>query len=195
MIFRQPDWFFHWLAPFYDYLVRTPQLDRLKDLLDLSHGDYLLDLGGGTGRVSHQFTGLGANVLICDINRSMLKQAKRKKGLMPLQADADRLPFPPDTFDAVLVFDALHHFSKPRHMVHEMLGVLKPGGRLLIEEQDINHFFIKLIQIAERIVGLHSQFLTQNEISALLPPTGHRLCVERGDFFAFRILSCKPTPP
>jgi len=29
-------------------------------------------------------------------------------------------------------------------MVREMLRVLKAGGRLLIEEQDINRFFIKI---------------------------------------------------
>lgn len=193
MIFRQQDWLFHRLAPFYDYLIRPPQVDRLKDLLNLSRDHYLLYLGGGTGRVSYHFTGLGAKVLVCDINRSMLKQAKRKKGLIPLQADAARLPFPPETFDAILVVDALHHFLKPRQMVREMLRVLKPGGRLLIEEQDINHFFIKLVQAAERIVGLHSHFLTRSEISALFPLTRHRLYFERGNFFTFRILACKLT--
>ena len=98
MIFKQPDWVFRRLAPFYDYLIRPPQTDRLKDLLNLSRGSYLLDLGGGTGRVSKKFTGLGLKVLVCDINRSMLEQAKRKKGLVPLQADAARLPFPSETF-------------------------------------------------------------------------------------------------
>ena len=191
----QPDWLFHWLAPFYDYLIRPPQADRLKGLLNLSQDDYLLDLGGGTGRVSHQFSDLGAKALICDINHSMLKQAKRKKGLMPLQADAVRLPFPPETFDAILVVDALHHFLKPRQIVGEMLRVLKPGGRLLIEEQDINHFFIKLVQKAERIVGLHSHFLNRSEISAMFPPKGHRLYFEKGNFFTFRVLACKLTQP
>jgi ubiquinone/menaquinone biosynthesis C-methylase UbiE len=193
MIFQQQDWLFHWLAPFYDYLIRPSQADRLKDLLNLSQDNYLLDLGGGTGRVSRHFMGLGAKVLVCDINRSMLKQAKRKKGLVPLQADAARLPFPSEAFDAILVVDALHHFLKPRRTIGEMLRVLKPGGRLLIEEQDINHFVIKLVQKAERIVGLHSHFLTQDEISALFSSTGHRLYFEKGNFFTFRIL-CRRTP-
>ena len=49
----------------------------------------MVDVGGGTGRVSSHFSGLTANVLVCDINRSMLKQARRKKALLPLQADAE----------------------------------------------------------------------------------------------------------
>lgn len=76
MTLKKSDWLFHKLAPFYDHLIRTPQVDRLKGLLKLSKDNYLLDLGGGTGRVSHHFTGLGAEVLVCDINRSMLKQVK-----------------------------------------------------------------------------------------------------------------------
>ena len=158
--------------------------------MNLSPNDYLLDLGRGTGRVPHHFAGLGVKVLVCDINPSMLKQATFKRGLIPLQADAARLPFPSETVDAILVVDALHHFLRPRQMVREMLRVLKSGGRLLIEEQDINHLFIKLVRTAERIVGLHSHFLTRDEISALFPPTRHQLYFEIGNCFSFRILVC-----
>jgi len=185
------DWLFHRLAPFYDYLIRRPQVNRLKALLNLPPNGYLLDLGGGTGRVSRNFVAPETHVLVCDINRSMLHQVKRKKGLLPLQADAAELPFSPETFDGILVVDALHHFLEPRRMVLEMLRVLKAGGRLLIEEQDINRFFIKLVRAAEKTVGLHSHFLTLHEISALFDPSRHRLYCEKGNFYAFRLLVCK----
>jgi demethylmenaquinone methyltransferase/2-methoxy-6-polyprenyl-1,4-benzoquinol methylase len=194
-IFRQADWLFHRLAPFYDYLIRPPQADRLWDLLELSPDSFILDLGGGTGRVSHYFAQLGAKVVICDINVSMLRQTKRKGGLMPLRADAARLPFFSETFDAVLVVDALHHFLKPQQAVREALRVLKPRGRFLIEEQDINRFLIKLVRTAERIVGLHSYFLTRREIAALFLPQRHRISIERRNRFTFRVLACKIEPP
>ena len=187
-VLRQQDWLFHRLAPFYDYLIRRPQADRLRDLLDLPPNGVMVDVGGGTGRVSSHFSNLTANVLVCDINRSMLKQAQRKKALSPLQADAENLPFPADTVDGILVVDALHHFSKPRVAVREMLRVLKPGRRLLIEEQDIERMPIKLVQILERWVGLHSRFLTPRQILALFHPTHHKLHFERGNFFTFRVL-------
>jgi ubiquinone/menaquinone biosynthesis C-methylase UbiE len=185
------DWFFRRLAPFYDYLIRWPQVNRLKALLNLSPNGYLLDLGGGTGRVSRNLVTPATTVLVCDINRSMLNQAKRKKGLLPLQANAADLPFPAETFDGILVVDALHHFLEPRQMVLEMLRVLKAGGRLLIEEQDINRFFIKLVRTVEKIVGLHSHFLTLREMKGLFDPSRHGLYCEKGNFYAFRLLVCK----
>lgn len=185
------DWLFHRLAPFYDYLIRRPQVNRLKTLLNLPLNGYLLDLGGGTGRVSRNLVTPEAKVLVCDINRSMLHQVKRKKGLLPLQANAADLPFPAETFDGILVVDALHHFLEPHRMVLEMLRVLKAGGRLLIEEQDINRFLIKLVRAAEKAVGLHSHFLTLHEMKGLFDPSRHRLYCEKGNFYAFRLLVCK----
>lgn len=190
-VFKKKDWLFHFLAPFYDHLIRRPQSDRIKDLLNLPPNGFLLDLAGGTGRVSFHFAGPNTNILVCDINRSMLKQVKHKKGLLPLQADSAQLPFPSDTFDGILLVDALHHFLKPQNAVSEMLRVLKPGGRLLIEEQDINRVFIKIVRISEKMVGLHSHFLTAKEMSALFHSSQYKLHFERGNCFTFRILVCK----
>ena len=49
---RKQDWLFHYLAPFYDYLIRRPQIDRLKDLLDLPPDGVMIDVGGGTGMIT-----------------------------------------------------------------------------------------------------------------------------------------------
>lgn len=182
------DWLFHCLAPFYDYLIRRPQIHRFKELLDLPPNGVMIDVGGGTGRVSHHLTEFTANVCICDINRSMLKQAKRKKTVIPLQADAVRLPFTTNTIDGILVVDALHHFIRPAEAVREMLRVLKAGRRLLIEEQDIERKPIKLVQFSERRIGLHSRFLTLNEILDLFNPIHHKYSFEKGTLFTFRVL-------
>jgi demethylmenaquinone methyltransferase/2-methoxy-6-polyprenyl-1,4-benzoquinol methylase len=125
---------------------------RLKALLKLPPNSRLLDGGGGTGRVSQHFAAPESTVVLCDVNQSMLNQTKSKEGLLPLQADAVALPFPAESVDGILVVDALHHFMNPQPIVDEMLRVLNPNGRLLIEEQDIRRPFIQLVSMDERAV-------------------------------------------
>jgi len=49
-------------------------------------------------------------------------------------ADASRLPFPSDTFDAVFCFDSMHHMSGCSAAAEEMERVVKPGGRLVMAD-------------------------------------------------------------
>ena len=188
---KHHDTLFRLLAPVYDYLIRPPEMDRIRTLLNIPAGGRLLDLGGGTGRVSGRLTGAGIDVVVSDINRPMLRQAGRKPRVIPLLSDAQSLPFPDNCIDGVLVVDALHHFIDPEAVFTESLRVLKPGGRLLIEEQDISTWPIKLVNLAEKAVGLHSHFLTADVIKSLFEPSKHTIHFETGRFFTFRILVTK----
>jgi demethylmenaquinone methyltransferase/2-methoxy-6-polyprenyl-1,4-benzoquinol methylase len=47
--------------------------------------------------------------------------------------------------------------------------VLKPGGRIVIEEPDIRTFAVKLIALGETILLMGSHFLTPDQIAALFP--------------------------
>jgi demethylmenaquinone methyltransferase/2-methoxy-6-polyprenyl-1,4-benzoquinol methylase len=188
MIDHRHNRFFNWLSPFYDGLIRRPEAARHRALLNLPQGALLLDLGGGTGRVSQHLAAPEITVVVCDVNRSMLRQTRRKQGLWPLQADAAALPFADGSLDGILVVDALHHFMEPTRIVDEMLRVLNRDGRLLIEEQDICQPLIKLVNMAEKVVGLHSHFLTLRQIKDLFDPTLFRIHVDTGRFFTFRVL-------
>ncbi len=90
-----------------------------------------LALGGG-GRVGGQVVGL-------DMNRDMLRLAQRKPladraGLAWVQADAEQLPFDEAAFDRVAIGFSTRNLTDLSAGVHEMVRVLKPGGRLLILE-------------------------------------------------------------
>jgi demethylmenaquinone methyltransferase/2-methoxy-6-polyprenyl-1,4-benzoquinol methylase len=45
--------------------------------------------------------------------------------------------------------------------------VLKPGGRLVIEEPDIRRLIVKGVAIAEKIAGMRSHILSIHEMAAL----------------------------
>jgi ubiquinone/menaquinone biosynthesis C-methylase UbiE len=59
------------------------------------------------------------------------------RALSFVQGTAEALPFPDAHFDVVTCQTVLIHMKDPRHVVREMLRVLKPGGRLLLLEPNI----------------------------------------------------------
>ena len=71
---------FHLIAPFYDRIFSGLRTDRLRALLGLPMSGWLLDVGGGTGRVARTLHGAG-QVVILDVSVGMLRQA-RNKGLL-----------------------------------------------------------------------------------------------------------------
>jgi ubiquinone/menaquinone biosynthesis C-methylase UbiE len=56
-------------------------------------------------------------------------------------ADATRLPFDSDSFDAATMFDVLEHIPDDRRAIAEVFRVLKPGGYLLISTPNENWRF------------------------------------------------------
>lgn len=99
---------FNLLAPFYDRVIPFIRLHQMLRVLDLPHADRLLDAGGGTGRVAQALRQHVGWVVVADVSRGMLAQARRKD-LSTTSTATEYLPFPDGTFDRVLMVDALHH--------------------------------------------------------------------------------------
>ena len=126
----------------------------------------LLDVGGGTGRVSSAMSDFVKEIVVTDISLGMLRQAPRI-GVGPVCGGSESLPFAGESFDRIIMVDALHHVIDPAKTAREMYRVLKPGGRLVIEEPDIRTFGVKLIALAEKLLMMRSRFLAPPEISSL----------------------------
>jgi demethylmenaquinone methyltransferase/2-methoxy-6-polyprenyl-1,4-benzoquinol methylase len=163
---------FNLLAPFYERFIPPPDTSQLFEILNLPTKGRLLDAGGGTGRVSSQFGAAVGKIVLTDVSEGMLKQAQIKGNLIPSLAHAERMPFADETFDRVLVVDALHHFSNQQEAIADMARVLKPGGRLVIEEPDLNHMRVKLVALAEKLALMRSHFYAPIEISRMVAQHG-----------------------
>ncbi len=162
---------FSFLAPVYDRVMGAGPARRLLNVLDLPFDGRLLDAGGGTGRVS---AGLGLSpqhIVVVDTSRPMLRNAARKK-LRAVAAMSEHLPFPDAAFDRVIVVDALHHFRDQQAAVRDFARVLKPGGRMVVEEPDITLFAVKMAAAAERLALMDSLFHTRREIEAMMAAAG-----------------------
>ena len=98
----------------------------------------VLDVACGTGDLSIELQrGSSASVIGTDFCRPMLAIADEKSrdlGIPFVEADAMRLGFADNTFDAVTIAFGLRNLPNYEHGLRELCRVLRPGGRLVILE-------------------------------------------------------------
>jgi ubiquinone/menaquinone biosynthesis C-methylase UbiE len=123
-------------------LVTRPLAETLVSLASLGGNAQVLDVGTGSGVVAlvagRRLDGSGS-ITGVDLSDGLLAEASRNVAAAGLstpillkRADAEALPFPDQSFDAVLCLFALLHFPNPGIALSEMHRVLKPGGKLVI---------------------------------------------------------------
>lgn len=181
---------FDLIASFYDRLIGPPDNSRLRHLLKLPANGWLLDAGGGTGRVSCQLNPLIKHAVVSDLSHRMLQKA-RAKDLCPVRAHAERLPFDDQCFDRVLVVDALHHFCNQKEAISDLVRVLKTGGRMVIEEPDYNHKGVKILALIEKMLLMRSRFYTPQEIRNMIVSHGISARIETDGKYTAWIISDK----
>ena len=168
---------FDFVASVYDRLMGPPDINHLRNVLKLPTNGWLLDGGGGTGRVSSHLNNLVDNIVVNDLSLKMLKKAQLKNA-NPVRALVERLPFADGFFDRVLVVDALHHFCSQHEAIGDLIRVLKPGGRLVIEEPDLNHSGVKILALIEKLALMRSQFYTPQQIRDMIESYGRSATIE-----------------
>lgn len=129
---------FDTIARTYDRLNRlmTLGLDRRwrKRALRGVQGN-VLDVACGTGDMAVSLVERGCTVTGVDISEEMLAIARQKAPMVTFMiADAEHLPFPDASFDAVTCAFGVRNFVHLEQGLNEMLRVLKPGGQLVILE-------------------------------------------------------------
>jgi demethylmenaquinone methyltransferase/2-methoxy-6-polyprenyl-1,4-benzoquinol methylase len=149
---------FDFLAPRYERFIQPKDPEVICRLLDPPISGALLDAGGGTGRISQFLTGIAGSIVIADLSCKMLLEASRKEGLRPVCSHTEKLPFPDASFERIIMVDALHHVCSQRDTAAELWRVLKPGGRLVIEEPDVRRWSVKLLALAEKLALMRSHF-------------------------------------
>jgi demethylmenaquinone methyltransferase/2-methoxy-6-polyprenyl-1,4-benzoquinol methylase len=103
----------------------------------------VLDLCGGTGDLTLEVARQRrpGTVVCCDFAHPMLVRAQEKfertrdgGRCLTLEADALRLPFAGESFDAITVAFGVRNLADLATGFHEMHRVLRPGGRLIVLE-------------------------------------------------------------
>ncbi len=118
------------------YLARHAVLPWALQGARLS-GD-VLEIGSGSGAMAAELLRRFPDIRLTatDYDDAMLDDARDRlrefgERVEVRQADAAQLPFPNDSFDAVLSFIMLHHVIAWEQALAEAVRVLRPGGRLV----------------------------------------------------------------
>jgi ubiquinone/menaquinone biosynthesis C-methylase UbiE len=179
---------FDFLAPYYDRFIKITDPTRFCTLAGLPVSGRLLDAGGGTGRKSYQLVDMVTGIIIADSSMGMLHQANKKGGLTTVCSESEQLPFEDDSFERVIMVDALHHVSDYHSTANELWRVVKPGGRIVIEEPDIRTLPIKIMAIIERLVLMRSHFISPQEIAVSFTHTNAEVIIEVEESIAWIVI-------
>jgi ubiquinone/menaquinone biosynthesis C-methylase UbiE len=127
-----------WAISFDDRCIRYVR-ERAEWMLPSRRYGRVLEVGTGTGFFILNLwqAGFVSEAHGCDISPGMLaicaESARRVGCDVSLRtADAERLPYPDDSFDLVVGHAFLHHMPEPQAALKEAYRVLVPGGQMLV---------------------------------------------------------------
>lgn len=163
---------FNRFAKFYDLFIHPRQTIAWKKELAQNKRYYLIDLGGGTGRLVPHYIDLAERVVLADHSFAMLRVSKfaNHKQIDRVCCDLSHLPFKKDVSANFVLVDTLHHLYEPKQILTDVLSRIQGDSVLLVEEPDIQYFTIKIIAFFEKVLGMKSQFYTQQTINRWINP-------------------------
>lgn len=106
----------------------------IRRLLPL-HGERLLELGAGFGRLSQMFRGY-KQVVLLDYSLSQLQFARERmgdEGFLYVAANIYEMPFAPALFDSTTLVRVLHHMEDPLKALQSIRFTMRQGGYFLLE--------------------------------------------------------------
>jgi SAM-dependent methyltransferase len=99
----------------------------------LVRGMEVLDAGAGEGYGAAMLAEGATSVVGVDLEPEVVEYAAARYPAVRFQtADLTVLPFPGQSFDAVVSFQVIEHLQRPREFVSECARVLRPGGVLVL---------------------------------------------------------------
>jgi SAM-dependent methyltransferase len=151
------------LVAFYERAVdplTLPMGRRALALVELSHGNSLIDVAAGTGALAAEAAALGAHVLATDMEPNMVARAAARLASFPGSEarvmDFDALNVPDASFDVAVSIVGVLAFPGAHSGILEMVRVTRPGGRVAVANWD-----------QER--GAAPQYLARDVFASLFP--------------------------
>jgi len=122
------------------------QREELRRSLRASAGESILDLGSGPGFLACELArevGATGRIVAVDVSSDMNSIASKRIAAAGLsdrvdivEGDATALAFADAVFDAAVSTQVIEYLAEPDAALHQLIRVLRPGGRLVIIDTD-----------------------------------------------------------
>lgn len=175
--------FFNWSAPIFGHFADRwddADIERIAGWLRpyCPSGEQtcrLLDVGGGTGALARRLHGaLEAEVTVLDPTPEMVRYIPADGPIEVVIGVAEKMPFSDDSFDAIVVSDAFHHFRDQPGAAREFHRVVRAGGGVVVLELNAQHPFMRIVAAIERLLGEPGAFFTPSEMCDFMASEGIR---------------------
>jgi SAM-dependent methyltransferase len=146
-----------WMAGDFGVIAKTIAAsgDAFIARLALAPGARVLDVATGTGNLAIPAARAGCIVTGVDIAPNLLVQARERAAAEGLTAtfdegDAEQLPYPDASFDAVVTMFGAMFAPRPEIVASELARVLKPGGTLAMANWNPASFTGAMFKLGSR---------------------------------------------
>jgi SAM-dependent methyltransferase len=131
-------------------LYHAPIVSALERALSQSPGPSVLNLGSGPFFELEHLHDSGRRFTVCDVDARAVELARRRYTTRLAGADVlepgGSLPYPDQSFDAVVSMDVIEHVPEPLPWVREALRVLKTGGLLFLTTPNYGSLSLRFIE-------------------------------------------------
>ena len=130
----------------------SDELDVLANMVNLSN-QAIIELGCGNARLSRSLLGLYPNCKVTGLEVDAIQHAKNlfhpQHGIEFVEAGAQNVPFPDDTFDLALMLKSLHHLpiQLMDQALEEVARVLRTGGLFYVSEPIYGGAFNDIVRL------------------------------------------------
>ena len=134
------------------YLRWLPQMwrsainDEVVDLIDPEPGERLVDIGAGLGAGAVRAAAAGASVIAVEPTPFMRRVlvirrtfSRHRADLEVVDGAAEGIPAADGSVDVIVAVNTMHHWLDVERSVAEIARVLRPGGRILLVDEDFDN--------------------------------------------------------
>jgi ubiquinone/menaquinone biosynthesis C-methylase UbiE len=153
-------------------LTFARHLQTLERHTGPAEGRRLLDVGAYVGVFVEEALKTRWDAWGVEPSHWAAKYAQQRE-LNVVQGTLDDVPFKPESFDAITMWDVIEHVPDPKRMMAQSYELLKPGGWIAVHTMDIDSLLAKLM--GKRwpwLMEMHIVYFSRTTLSNMLESVG-----------------------